>query len=166
MFRSICPLGCPAALYLCGAGVGCIGIIDYDVIEMNNLHRQIVHQENNIGISKANSIKARLLTMNSSIKVNAYQEQISSQNALEIISDYDILLDATDNVATRYLLNDACVFTSKPLVSGSALQFEGQLTVYNLNNGPCYRCLFPKPPPAESVSNCNDAGIIGAITGR
>lgn len=158
-------LGCPSALYLCGAGIGHIGVVDYDTVELNNLHRQIVHQEQSIGISKSVSIKEHLAKLNSSIKVTAYQEQLNSHNALEIIKNYDIVLDATDNVATRYLLNDACVFASKPLVSGSALQFEGQLTVYNYRNGPCYRCLFPKPPPPETVLNCGDGGVIGAITG-
>lgn len=152
-------------MYLCGAGVGHIGIVDYDKIEINNLHRQIVHQEHNIGVSKAISIKEHLGTLNSNIKVTAYQEQFDSNNALTIIQNYDIVLDATDNVATRYLLNDACVFAGKPLISGSALQFEGQLTVYNYNDGPCYRCLFPKPPPPECVTNCGDGGVLGAITG-
>lgn len=157
--------GCPSAIYLCGAGIGHIGIVDYDTVELSNLHRQIVHQEQNIGIPKAVSIKNQLEKLNSAIEVTAYTEQLNSNNALEIIRDYDIVLDATDNVATRYLLNDACVFASKPLVSGSALQFEGQLTVYNYRNGPCYRCLFPKPPPPETVMNCGDGGVIGAITG-
>lgn len=136
---------------MCGAGIGHIGIVDYDTVELSNLHRQIVHAESSIGIPKSVSIKEHLTKLNSTIKVTAYQEQLNSQNALEIIKDYDIILDATDNVATRYLLNDACVFSSKPLVSGSALQFEGQLTVYNYRNGPCYRCLFPRPPPPETV---------------
>lgn len=157
--------GCPSALYLCGAGVGHIGIVDYDSVELNNLHRQIVHQEKSIGVPKAISIKDHLENLNSTIKVTAYDEQLDSQNALDIIKNYDIVLDATDNVATRYLLNDACVLVSKPLVSGSALQFEGQLTVYNYRNGPCYRCLFPKPPPPETVTNCGDGGVIGAVTG-
>lgn len=124
-----------------------------------------MHEEQNIGISKSVSIKEHLSKLNSAITVNAYQEQLNSHNALDIIKNYDIVLDATDNVATRYLLNDACVFESKPLISGSALQFEGQLTLYNYRNGPCYRCLFPKPPPPETVTNCGDGGIIGAITG-
>lgn len=164
-FLSIFLLGCPSALYLCGAGIGHIGIVDYDEVELNNLHRQIVHQEKNIGIPKATSIKEHLQTLNSTIKVTEFIEQLNSQNALEIISQYDIVLDATDNVASRYLLNDACVLSGKPLVSGSALKFEGQLTVYNYLDGPCYRCLFPRPPPPETVSNCLDAGVIGAITG-
>lgn len=152
-------------MYLCGAGVGHIGVVDYDTVELNNLHRQIIHKEQSVGISKSVSIKEHLAKLNSSIKVTAYEEQLNSQNALQIIENYDIVLDATDNVATRYLLNDACVFASKPLVSGSALQFEGQLTLYNYCNGPCYRCLFPKPPPPETVTNCGDGGVIGAITG-
>lgn len=150
---------------MCGAGIGHIGIVDYDTVELSNLHRQILHHEQTIGIPKAISIKNQLEKLNSTIQVTAYTEQLNSQNALEIIRNYDIVLDATDNVATRYLLNDACVFESKPLVSGSALQFEGQLTVYNYRNGPCYRCLFPKPPPPETVTNCGDGGVVGAITG-
>lgn len=124
-----------------------------------------MHQEQSIGIPKAVSIKDQLAKLNSAIQVTAYTDQLNSNNALQIIREYDIVLDATDNVATRYLLNDACVFASKPLVSGSALQFEGQLTVYNYGNGPCYRCLFPKPPPPETVTNCGDGGVFGAITG-
>lgn len=145
-------LGCPAALYLCGAGIGHIGIVDYDVVELNNLHRQIVHQEQSIGKPKATSIKDHIQTLNSTIRVTEYNDQFNSKNALSIINDFDVVLDATDNVASRYLLNDACVLAGKPLVSGSALQFEGQLTVYNYQGGPCYRCLFPKPPPPETVS--------------
>lgn len=124
-----------------------------------------MHQEQSIGIPKALSIKDQLAKLNAAIQVTAYTDQLNSSNALQIIREYDIVLDATDNVATRYLLNDACVFASKPLVSGSALQFEGQLTVYNYGNGPCYRCLFPKPPPPETVTNCGDGGVFGAITG-
>lgn len=157
--------GCPSALYLCAAGIGHIGIVDYDTVELNNLHRQIVHQERCVGMSKADSIKMQLAQLNATVNVTPYTVSLSSNNALDIIRDYDVVLDATDNVATRYLLNDACVFASKPLVSGSALQFEGQLAVYNYKNGPCYRCLFPKPPPPETVTNCGDGGVLGAITG-
>ncbi|KAG1682250.1 Adenylyltransferase and sulfurtransferase MOCS3 [Nymphon striatum] len=126
-------LGCPAAVYLAAAGVGYLGLIDYDEVEMNNLHRQILHTESRIGLSKTQSIAE--------------------------------IVDATDNVATRYLVNDACVFNKKPLVSGSALKFEGQLTVYNYKNGPCYRCLYPVPPPPKTVGNCSDAGVLGVIPG-
>lgn len=152
-------------MYLCGAGVGHLGIIDYDTVEINNLHRQLLHTEHSIGLPKSLSAKKQLLQLNSSVNVSVHHVQLSSENALELITDYDIVLDASDNVATRYLLNDACVMLKKPLVSGSALQLEGQLTVYNYRNGPCHRCLFPKPPPPETVTNCGDGGVIGAVTG-
>lgn len=152
-------------MYLCGAGVGHIGIVDYDTVEINNLHRQLLHTETSIGLPKSTSIKNQLLKLNSAIRVSVYHEQLSSRNALKIVQAYDVVLDATDNVATRYLLNDACVMAKKPLVSGSALKLEGQLTVYNYRGGPCYRCLFPEPPPPETVVNCSDGGVIGAITG-
>lgn len=129
------------------------------------MHRQLLHNETSIGLPKSESIKNQLLKINSSIRVSVHHETFASQNALQIIKNYDIVLDATDNVATRYLLNDACVMSEKPLVSGSALKLEGQLTVYNYCYGPCYRCLFPEPPPPETVVNCSDGGVIGAITG-
>lgn len=157
-------LGCPAALYLASAGVGHIGIIDYDDIEINNLHRQLLYTESNIGISKANAAVETLNRLNSTIKVIPYKIQLDSNNALDIIKSYDVILDATDNVATRYLLNDACVLNNKPLVSGSALKFEGHLSVFNYN-GPCYRCIFPKPPPPETVTNCGDGGVFGPAVG-
>lgn len=158
-------LGCPSALYLAGAGVGHIGIIDYDQVELNNLHRQLLHSEARLGTPKVDSAVEALKRLNSGVQVTPYHIQLDSQNALDIVNKYDIVLDATDNVATRYLLNDACVKTEKPLVSGSALQFEGQLTVYNYENGPCYRCLFPVPPPPETVTNCGDGGVLGAVPG-
>ncbi|KAJ6638409.1 Adenylyltransferase and sulfurtransferase MOCS3, partial [Pseudolycoriella hygida] len=190
-------LGCPAALYLVGAGVGHIGLVDYDTVELNNLHRQLLHKETAVGVMKSESAKNYLSNtvlsfdsinetilfnfalysvrnflcfspvdrLNSSIKISTHNVQLSSENAMNIINEYDIILDATDNVATRYLLNDACVLGGKPLVSGSALQFEGQLTVYNHDSGPCYRCLFPTPPPPETVTNCGDGGVIGAVPG-
>ncbi|XP_067031765.1 adenylyltransferase and sulfurtransferase MOCS3-like isoform X1 [Acropora muricata] len=158
-------LGCPSAQYLAAAGVGCIGIVDYDTVEVSNLHRQVLHTEDRVNISKAESMKLQLNHLNSSVKCIPYCTQLSSTNALEIIEKYDVVLDATDNVATRYLLNDACVLAGKPLVSGSALRFEGQLNVYNYENGPCYRCLFPNPPPPESVGNCSDSGVLGPVPG-
>ncbi|OAD54590.1 Adenylyltransferase and sulfurtransferase MOCS3 [Eufriesea mexicana] len=157
-------LGCPAALYLASAGVGHIGIIDYDDVEINNLHRQLLYAETNIGIPKVNAATESLTRLNSDVKVTPYKIQLDSSNALDIIKCYDIVLDATDNVATRYLLNDACVLSNKPLVSGSALRFEGHLSVFNYH-GPCYRCIFPKPPPPETVTNCGDGGIIGPAVG-
>ncbi|XP_055905989.1 adenylyltransferase and sulfurtransferase MOCS3-2 [Eupeodes corollae] len=158
-------LGCPAAHYLAAAGAGTIGIVDYDVVEINNLHRQILHTEQNVGLLKVHSAKFALNSNNASCKIITYARQINSDNTLQTIEDFDVILDCSDNVATRYLLNDACVMKGKPLVSGSALQFDGQLTVYNLNGGPCYRCLFPVPPPPETVTNCGDGGVLGAVTG-
>ncbi|XP_011494060.1 PREDICTED: adenylyltransferase and sulfurtransferase MOCS3 isoform X1 [Ceratosolen solmsi marchali] len=157
-------LGCPSALYLAGSGVGHIGIVDYDDIEITNLQRQLLFSSLDIGKSKVIAAKEILERLNDNIKITPYKLQIQSSNALEIIQHYDVILDATDNVATRYLLNDACVISGKPLISGSALQFEGQLTVYNYA-GPCYRCIFPKPPPPEAVNNCSDSGVLGAVVG-
>lgn len=158
-------LGCPALQYLVSSGIKNIGIVDYDVVEITNLHRQILHTENSLGLPKTISAKKQLLKMNSNIDIKTYNCGIFSETALEIIDMYDIILDCTDNVATRYLLNDACCLAKKPLVSGSALKLEGQLTVYNYKSGPCYRCIFPIPPPPEAVTNCGDAGILGPVTG-
>lgn len=158
-------LGCPSATYLTGAGVGHIGLVDYDRVETNNLHRQLLHAEYSVGERKAYSAADSLKRLNSSLQVLAYDIQLDSSNALGLIKDYDVVIDATDNVATRYLLSDACVLANRPLVSGSALQMEGQLTVYHYNGGPCYRCLFPVPPPPETVTNCGDGGVLGAIPG-
>ncbi|XP_017875776.1 adenylyltransferase and sulfurtransferase MOCS3 [Ceratina calcarata] len=157
-------LGCPAALYLASAGIGHIGIIDYDDIEINNLHRQILYEELSIGTPKVHVAAQNLNRLNRDVQVTSYKIQLNSSNALEIIKNYDVVLDATDNVATRYLLNDACVLKKKPLVSGSALRFEGHLSVFNYN-GPCYRCVFPKPPPPETVTNCGDGGVFGPAVG-
>lgn len=143
---------------------GKLGILDYDDVEITNLHRQFLHTETHLNSSKVESIKNFCSSLNSDVEVITYHVLLNSTNALEILNDYDIVVDATDNVATRYLLNDACVLLKKPLVSGSALMFEGQLTVYNYNNGPCYRCIFPQPPPPETVMNCGDGGVIGAVT--
>ena len=158
-------LGCPAATYLTAAGIGCIGIVDCDTVDASNLHRQVLHTENSVGKKKVNSAIEQLQQLNSSVKFICHYLALSANNALDIIEKYDIVLDCTDNVATRYLVNDACVILKKPLVSGSALRFEGQLTVYNFDNGPCYRCLYPIPPPPESVTNCSDGGVIGAVRG-
>uniref|UniRef100_A0A8W7PPE1 THIF-type NAD/FAD binding fold domain-containing protein n=1 Tax=Anopheles coluzzii TaxID=1518534 RepID=A0A8W7PPE1_ANOCL len=158
-------LGCPAALYLAGAGIGRIGVLDYDEVELTNLHRQLLHTEATVGLTKVTSVQSYLEQLNSQIEIETHHAQLTSENALALLEPYDVVVDATDNVATRYLLNDACVLLRKPLVSGSALQLEGQLTVYNYRGGPCYRCLFPTPPPPESVTNCGDGGVLGAITG-
>ncbi|CAG9809425.1 unnamed protein product [Chironomus riparius] len=159
-------LGCPVSSNLTGTGVGTIGIVDYDEVEESNLHRQLLHYESDVlKNSKVDSAINKLQQMNSSIKFIRHNILINSSNAFDILRDYDIVVDCTDNVATRYLLNDACVLLKKPLVSGSALQLEGQLTVYNYQDGPCYRCIFSKPPPPETVQNCGDSGVIGAVTG-
>lgn len=161
-------LGCPAAIYLAAAGIGRLGLVDYDAVELNNLHRQVLHTEKRVGMPKVLSVAHSVKALNSEVHVIPYEISLTSEVALEVISQYDVVLDCTDNVATRYLLNDACVMADKPLVSGSALRFEGQLTVYHYNKhcvGPCFRCIHPKPPPPETVTNCSDGGVLGVVPG-
>ncbi|KAK7080767.1 Molybdenum cofactor synthesis protein 3 [Halocaridina rubra] len=158
-------LGCPSAIYLAAAGVGCLGLIDYDTVEKSNLHRQILHTEKRIGISKASSVGMSVKALNSNVDIIPFDVSLTSETALQIIPKFDLVLDCTDNVATRYLLNDACVIANKPLVSGSALRYEGQLTIYHLGGGPCFRCIHPKPPPPETVTNCSDGGVLGVVPG-
>jgi adenylyltransferase/sulfurtransferase len=159
-------LGCPASLYLAAAGVGDIHIVDYDEVELSNLHRQILHHEGDIGVLKVHSASDKLRDINSNINVVPHHIHASS-SIVELITKhaYDVVLDCSDNAPTRYLLNDICVIHNIPLVSGSALQMEGQLTVYHYKNGPCYRCLFPTPPPPHTVTNCGDGGVLGAVAG-
>lgn len=144
---------------------GRLGIVDYDDVELGNLHRQILHSENGVGVNKASSAAASLNRLNSKVTCVTHHVLLDSSNAMAIIKEYDVIVDATDNVATRYLLNDACVLSEKPLVSGGALRFEGQLTTYHYQGGPCYRCLYPEPPPPDTVTNCSDGGVIGAVPG-
>jgi len=158
-------LGCPSALYLAGAGVGRLGLVDHDTVDTSNLHRQIGHSEIKLGVNKAVSLASTVQQLNSDISVVPHMTVLDSSNALDVIRGYDLVLDCTDNVATRYLLSDACVILDKPLVSGSALRWEGQLTVYNYKGGPTYRCLYPQPPAPESVTNCSDGGVIGPVVG-
>jgi len=158
-------LGCPVALYLAAAGVGLLGIVDYDTVEISNLHRQIGHRESGTGVPKCESLANQIKELNSLVETKTFNTVFTSDTAIDIIQQFDIVVDASDNVATRYLVSDACVLTGKPLVSGSALKWEGQVTVYNYNNGPCYRCLFPVPPPAETVTRCSDGGVLGPIVG-
>ncbi|EDW80403.1 uncharacterized protein Dwil_GK18675 [Drosophila willistoni] len=159
-------LGCPAAQYLAAAGVGYLGLIDYDQVERSNFHRQTLHTEARCGMAKTESARIALLELNPSCRIHCHSELINSHNASNIMRSYDVVLDCSDNVATRYLLNDACVIFRKPLVSGSALKMDGQLTVYNYGaQGPCYRCIYPVPPPPEAVTNCGDGGVLGAVTG-
>lgn len=157
-------LGAPVCLYLAAAGIGHITIIDDDEVDLTNLQRQVIHTERSLGTSKAHSARQAILALNSSITVDAIVGRFTEQNAIELVEAHDVVIDATDNVVTRYLLNDAAILCSKKLVSGSALRMEGQLTVYG-GSGPCYRCLYPSPPPAETVTNCSDGGVVGVIPG-
>lgn len=158
-------LGCPVAQYLAAAGIGRLGLLDYDVVELSNLHRQVLHTELTQGQPKALSAAQAISRLNSSVHCVPYHLQLSRENAIQLIQQYDIVADCSDNVPTRYLVNDACVLTGKPLVSASALRMEGQLTVYNYRGGPCYRCLYPTPPPPETVTNCSDGGVLGVVPG-
>ncbi|KAK0480267.1 hypothetical protein IW261DRAFT_122926 [Armillaria novae-zelandiae] len=159
-------LGCPALQYLAAAGFGRIGIIDHDVVELSNLQRQILHNESTIDLPKAESAAQSLRRLNSRLNLDVVTDALTPQNALSLLQPYDIILDCTDNAPTRYLLSDTAVALGKPLVSGAAQKFEGQLCCYNLGpDGPCYRCLFPTPPAPETVGTCAETGILGAVTG-
>uniref|UniRef100_A0A3B4UFY3 Adenylyltransferase and sulfurtransferase MOCS3 n=1 Tax=Seriola dumerili TaxID=41447 RepID=A0A3B4UFY3_SERDU len=160
-------LGCPLAQYLAAAGIGRLGLLDYDEVELSNLHRQVLHGEENQGQAKALSAANAVRRLNSTVECIPYHLQLSSENALQLIQQYPAAKSSTYiyNVPTRYLVNDACVLSSKPLVSASALRMEGQLTVYNYRGGPCYRCLYPVPPPPETVTNCSDGGVLGVVPG-
>ena len=158
-------LGCPILQYLTAAGVGTIGIIDFDVVEISNLQRQILFKTSDIGINKALAAKKQLQDLNPTITIEAYPERLTFKNALQLCPAYDVVVDGTDNFVTRYLINDAVVKTGKPLVYGAIFKFEGQLSVFNYQNGPSYRCLFPKPPKKGIIPNCNEVGVLGVLTG-
>ncbi len=158
-------LGSPVALYLAAAGVGRIGLVDYDVVESSNLQRQIIHGTATIGKLKVESAKAKLLDLNPGIQVDVYNEPYTSENALQIARDYDIILDGTDNFPTRYLTNDVAVFLGKPNVYSSIYRFDGQVSVFYAKEGPCYRCLFPEPPPPGLVPSCAEGGVLGVLPG-
>jgi len=158
-------LGSPAAYYLAAAGVGTLGIIDNDVVDISNLQRQILHANDRVGMPKVESAKKTLEALNPDVKVIPYQAKLTSENIMEIIRDYDLVVDGCDNFPTRYLVNDACVLTKKPNVHGSIFQFEGQATVFYPGKGPCYRCLYPEPPPAELAPSCAEAGVLGVLPG-
>jgi len=160
-------LGSPVALYLAGTGIGRLGLLDHDVVELSNLHRQIVHSEQGAEDQKPKSESAAesCRRLNSNVQCDVHNLLLSAANALDVVSRYRIVVDATDNVATRYLLNDACVLAGRPLVSAGVLRYEGQLTVYHHNGSPCYRCIYPTPPPPETVSNCSKAGVLGPVVG-
>ena len=157
-------LGSPTALYLAAAGVGTMGIVDFDTVDLSNLHRQIIHGHANIGKPKVESARAQLADINPDVKVVAHTVPISADNALEILGQYDIVVNGSDNFATRYLVNDAAYLLGKPLVDGSIFRFEGQATVFMPGKG-CYRCLFPSPPPPGAVPSCAEAGVLGALPG-
>ena len=158
-------LGSPSAYYLAAAGVGTLGIIDNDVVDISNLQRQILHANDRVGMPKVESAKKTLEGLNPDVKVVPYQAKLTSENIMEIIKDYDLVVDGCDNFPTRYLVNDACVLTGKPNVHGSIFQFEGQATVFYPGKGPCYRCLYPEPPPAEMAPSCAEAGVLGVLPG-
>lgn len=158
-------LGAPQALYLAAAGVGRIGIVDFDVVDESNLQRQIIHGTSTLGELKIDSARARLADLNPLVEVTTYQANLTSENALEIIQPYDIVIDGTDNFPTRYLVNDACVILGKPNVYGSIYRFEGQASVFAVNEGPCYRCLYPEPPPPGLVPSCAEGGVLGVLPG-
>ncbi|GKW16683.1 molybdenum cofactor biosynthesis protein MoeB [Pectobacterium carotovorum subsp. carotovorum] len=158
-------LGAPVALYLAAAGVGTIGIVDFDFVEVSNLQRQIIHSTKDIDRPKVASAKDKIRAINPDIEVVTYNTQLSSKNALDIIRDYDLVVDGTDNYPTRYLINDACVLLGKPNVYGSIFQFEGQASVFYAKAGPCYRCLYPTPPPPGLVPSCAEGGVVGVLPG-
>jgi len=158
-------LGSPVALYLAAAGVGRIGLVDFDVVDSSNLQRQVIHATSTVGVLKVESARDRLHDLNPDIQVDIYNEPFTSENAMRIARDYDLLIDGTDNFPTRYLVNDLCVLTGKPNVFGSIYRFEGQTSVFYAKEGPCYRCLFPEPPPPGLVPSCAEGGVLGVLPG-
>ncbi|HUL48813.1 MAG TPA: molybdopterin-synthase adenylyltransferase MoeB [Gemmatimonadales bacterium] len=158
-------LGSPAALYLAAAGVGTIGLVDFDVVDSTNLQRQIVHGTSTVGVSKLESARRRIRDLNPNVQVEGFETRLTSENALDIIKDFDIVADGTDNFATRYLVNDACVLLGKPNAYGSIFRFEGQASVFYAKEGPCYRCLYPEPPPPGLVPSCAEGGVLGVLPG-
>ena len=158
-------LGAPLGLYLAAAGVGTLGIVDFDVVEESNLQRQVIHSTSGVGRSKADSAARRIAELNPFVRTVLHEARLTSANAMEIMRGYDVIVDGTDNFPTRYLTNDACVLLGKPLVYGSVYRFEGQATLFDAKIGPCYRCLFPEPPPPGSVPSCEEGGVFGVLPG-
>ncbi|MDT4959038.1 MAG: sulfur-carrier protein adenylyltransferase/sulfurtransferase, partial [Pseudonocardiales bacterium] len=156
-------LGSPALMYLAAAGVGTLGIVDFDVVDESNLQRQIIHGQSDIGRPKAESARDSVLEINPLVTVNLHEERLDSSNVMELFADYDLIVDGTDNFATRYLVNDACVLMHKPYVWGSIYRFDGQASVFWAENGPCYRCLYPEPPPPGMVPSCAEGGVLGVL---
>ena len=158
-------LGCPAALYLAAAGTGELGIVDSDVVELSNLQRQILHTTDGVGSPKVDSAATRLLALNPDVHVTTFRERLAAENAESILRNYDVIVDASDNFTTRYLINDVALQLRKPVVHASILGFEGQLTTFSARGAPCYRCLFASPPPPELAPSCQDAGVLGVLPG-
>jgi adenylyltransferase/sulfurtransferase len=158
-------LGSPAALYLAAAGVGTLGIVDFDVVDVTNLQRQIIHGTSDVGRSKLSSAIDRLREVNPHVRVEPHEGRLTSENALQLFAQYDVIVDGTDNFQTRYLVNDACVLTGKPNVYGSIFRFDGQASVFCTPDGPCYRCLYPEPPPPGIVPSCAEGGVLGVLPG-
>jgi len=158
-------LGSPAALYLAAAGVGRLGLVDFDVVDFTNLQRQVLHSTSMVGVRKLESARQRLNDLNPAVKLELHETTLTSENALDILKDYDVIVDGTDNFPTRYLVNDACVMLGKPNVYGSIFRFDGQASVFCTKGGPCYRCLFPEPPPPGMVPSCAEGGVLGILPG-
>lgn len=158
-------LGSPAALYLAAAGIGTLGIVDGDTVDESNLQRQILHTTDRIGTPKTESARLAMVALNPDVTVIEHRERLVPENIFHIVRDYDVVIDGTDNFASRYLINDACVLLKKPVVHGSIFRFDGQASVFGKGDGPCYRCLFPEPPPPELAPNCSEAGVLGVLPG-
>ncbi len=158
-------LGAPAAMYLAAAGVGTLGLVDFDVVDASNLHRQIIYGTPDVGKRKLEAARARIAAMNDGVKVVLHELALTSKNALDVLKDYDVILDGTDNFQTRYLVNDACVLLGKPNAYGSIFRFDGQASVFAVKGGPCYRCLYPEPPPPGLVPSCAEGGVLGVLPG-
>ncbi len=158
-------LGSPSAMYLAAAGIGTLGIVDFDQVDLSNLQRQILHGTSDVGLSKVESARNKVHALNPHVVVETHEFAIDPSNAIDLFSRYDVILDGTDNFATRYLINDACVLTRKPLVSASVFRFEGQISVFGAPTGPCYRCLYPEPPAPGMVPACGEGGVLGVVPG-
>ena len=158
-------LGSPAAYYLAAAGIGNLGIVDFDRVDLSNLQRQIIHSTERIGMLKTESAKKTIQALNPDVNVTLYNEKMDSSNIMNLIEGYDYIVDGSDNFPTRYLVNDACIMRNKTLIHGSIYRFEGQVTVFKPGDGPCYRCLYPEPPPPGMVPNCQEGGVLGVLAG-
>jgi sulfur-carrier protein adenylyltransferase/sulfurtransferase len=158
-------LGSPLGLYLAAAGIGKLGIVDFDLVDATNLHRQVLYANSDVGRFKVDAARERMQRMNPGVKTAPHNIRLTSENALSILREYDVIVDGTDNFPTRYLVNDACVLLGKPLVYGSVFRFDGQVTVFNADAGPCYRCLYPTPPPPGLVPDCAEGGVLGVLPG-